>query len=370
MSEKQTILIVDDIEENIDVLVEILKKNDLVTALDGETALEIVKEDDIDLILLDIMMPEMDGFEVCKILKENPETSHIPIIFLTAKDKGDDVQNGFKLGAVDYITKPFNPNELLSRVDTHLKLRAYEKSLEKQVALEVEKNRLKQQMIHQQSKQAALGELLMHIAHQWKQPLASLSSINIYLQAKVERNIEITNEELLAKIERSNDLIEFMSNTVSTFRDFYQPTLKDNEFLITDAINKVLNISDATLHYENIKITLNSREKNEICANENEFTQVIFSLLNNARDIFKLRGTDNPELLIEVEDNKISISDNGGGVDESIIDDIFLAFKSTTEGNGIGLYIAKEIIEKNGGVISVVNGKKGAIFTVEFLTWL
>ncbi len=171
MKTKQTILIVDDIIENVDVLVEVLKEYDLITALNGKTALEIVKDENIDLILLDIMMPEMDGFEVCKILKENSDTVHIPIIFLSAKDKDDDIQKGFELGSVDYITKPFNPNELLSRVGTHLKLRAYEKNLERKVEEEIQKNKLKEQMIYQHSKQAALGELLMHIAHQWNQPL-------------------------------------------------------------------------------------------------------------------------------------------------------------------------------------------------------
>lgn len=125
---KQTILIVDDVKENIDILVELLDEYDLITALNGETALEIIKNEDIDLILLDIMMPKMNGFEVCKILKSNTENSKIPVIFLSAKDKHEDIQNGFKFGAVDYITKPFNPNELCARVDTHLNLRAYKKT--------------------------------------------------------------------------------------------------------------------------------------------------------------------------------------------------------------------------------------------------
>ncbi len=366
MSEKQTVLIVDDIKENIDILVEILKKNDLVTALDGKTALEIVAQEDVDLILLDIMMPEMDGFEVCKILKQNTETSHIPIIFLTAKDKSDNIQNGFRMGAVDYITKPFNPNELLSRVDTHLKLRAYEKDLEKRVEQELEKNKKKQQLIYQQSKQAALGELLMNIAHQWKQPLSSLSSVNILNRTNIEQNIPIS----ITNIEKSEYLVNFMSNTIDTFKNFYQPSYVDEEFSLTDSVNKVLIISDASLNHYNINISLVSHETKETFANANEFTQVIFSIINNARDIFELRKISNPKLKIEIENHKISISDNAGGVDKEIIDDIFLPFKSTTNGNGIGLYIAKGIVEKNGGVISVHNNEIGAVFNIEFLTWL
>jgi two-component system sensor histidine kinase/response regulator len=370
MLDKQTILIVDDVSENVDILVKLLQKHDLVTAVDGKSALDIVKEEDIDLILLDVMMPEMDGFEVCRRLKNSFKTSHIPIIFLTAKDNHKDMQQGFKLGAVDYITKPFNPDELLARVATHLKLRAYEKNLEKRVNEEFAKNRLKEQMIHQQSKQAALGELLMHIAHQWKQPLAALGSINLLQKTKLLQNQEISKEELMQKIEKSENLITFMSETVNTFRNFYRPNDTRDEFLITDVIEKVLSISDATLNYDNIRICLTSTENTQVNANENEFGQVLFSIINNARDIFRLRETQAPSLEINVQNNLITIADNGGGVDEEIIDEIFLPFTSTTKGNGIGLYIAKEIIEKNSALISVQNSAKGAVFKVEFLTWL
>ncbi len=370
MKNRQTVLIVDDVKENVDVLVELLGERDLVTALDGPTALEILKDEDVDLILLDVMMPNMDGFEVCKIIKESNKTSHIPIIFLSAKDKNEDVYEGFKLGAVDYVTKPFNPTELLIRVDTHLKLRAYEKNLELRVEEEVQKNRLKEQMIHQQSKQAALGELLMHIAHQWKQPLAALGSINLLHQSKLEQNITISREEMITKVERSEELIKFMSNTVETFRDFYQPSNELEAFSLTDAVNNVLNVSNATLSYYNVKIYLHSSETKETYSNENEFTQVIFSIINNARDIFKDRKIQNPQIRIEIENQKVSISDNAGGVQNDIMKDIFTPFKSTTGGNGIGLYVAKEIMEKNGGVISVQNEEDGARFDVEYLTWL
>ena len=368
MRDKQTILIVDDVSENVDVLVQLLQHNDLITALDGKTALEILNEEVVDLILLDIMMPQMNGFEVCQKIKQNSKISHIPIIFLSAKDKDDHIQDGFKFGAVDYITKPFNPDELLSRVNTHLKLRAYEKNLERKVSQELEKNKLKQQMIHQQSKQAALGELLMHIAHQWKQPLASLGSILMLQRLKIEDNTKISKDESIIQIGKSENLIHFMSDTVETFRNFYQPSNKNEKFSITDSVNRVLSISDATLHYDNISIVLKSNEHEEIYGNENEFTQVILSIINNARTIFKLREIKNPELKIDIQDKKISISDNAGGIQKDIIEDIFSSFTSTTDGNGIGLYIAKEIVEKNGGVISALNDEKGAVFTIEFLT--
>jgi len=367
---KQTVLIVDDLKENVDVLVEVLREYDLVTALDGKTALEIVETEEVDLILLDIMMPEMDGLEVCEKLKLKSKTSHIPIIFLSAKNKQDDIQKGFELGAVDYITKPFNPYELLSRVGTHLKLRNYEKNLEKKVAEEIQRNRLKQQIIHQQSKQAALGELLMHIAHQWKQPLASLGSINLLQRAKIEAGQELTKKEQLRDIESSEDLIIFMSETINTFKNFYKASNIEEKFFIHESVLDILSIVEVTFNFDNIKIFVNNLETTQTFGNINEFEQVIFSILNNARDIFNIREVKEPKIEITIENRKITISDNGGGIDEALLDEIFLANVSMTNGTGIGLYISKSIVEKNNGILSVSNNKDGATFSVEFLTWM
>ena len=123
MQNKQTLLIVDDVGENIDVLAEVFKEHDLVTALDGKTALEIVESEDIDLILLDIMMPEMDGYEVCERLKSSEETRNIPVLFITAKTDEDSIEKAYDVGGSDYITKPFKPRELLVRIKTQLKLK-------------------------------------------------------------------------------------------------------------------------------------------------------------------------------------------------------------------------------------------------------
>jgi len=366
----QTILLVDDISDNLDILVELLHGYDLVTAVDGKTALNIVKNEDVDLILLDIMMPEMDGYEVCKILKRDERYKQIPIMFLSAKNSNTDIEVGFEFGAVDYITKPFQPNELKARVDTHLKLRAYEKNLEKRVQEELEKNHFQEQMIHQQSKQAALGELLMHIAHQWKQPLSSLGSINTLQRVKLEQNIKFSKKDLLDASVKVDELILFMSQTVDTFKNFYNPSYIKEEFSLTNAVKKILNISQATLEYHGVKVDLLSYEDDFVFANEKEFAQVLFSIINNALDIFKQRKIENPQLYIKVYNHKIVIEDNGGGIDEKIKDKLFLPYETTTNGNGIGLYIAKEIIEKNDGVISIANTQDGASFSIEFLEWL
>ncbi len=124
MTHKQTVLIVDDNADNVNVAAQTLIQNDInvILALSGKEALKSVSKFMPDLILLDIMMPGMDGFEVCKILKSNPETKHIPVIFLSAINETTNIVKGFELGAVDYINKPFISKELISRVKTHLKI--------------------------------------------------------------------------------------------------------------------------------------------------------------------------------------------------------------------------------------------------------
>jgi len=127
----KNLLVVDDTEINIDILLELLSDTyEITVALDGPSALEIVAEEEIDLILLDIMMPNMDGYEVCEILKSNRKTKDIPVIFITAKIDEDSIEKAYDVGGIDYVTKPFKPKELLARIKTQLTMQELIKSLE------------------------------------------------------------------------------------------------------------------------------------------------------------------------------------------------------------------------------------------------
>ena len=125
------ILIVDDNSKNIQVLATVLAKNnyEVEYALRGKDAIEIVKSEDFELILLDIMMPGMDGFDTCIALKKIENRKDIPVIFLTAKTEIESITRGFEIGGVDYITKPFNDKELLKRISTHLELKKSKEKL-------------------------------------------------------------------------------------------------------------------------------------------------------------------------------------------------------------------------------------------------
>lgn len=125
MTEDVFILIVDDNEENLRIVSNYIKEMNykIALAMDAENAFNILKQNKIDLILLDIMMPGIDGYQMCSRLKENPETADIPVIFLTAKSDTEDIIKGFAVGGVDYVSKPFRKEELLARVNSHIKLK-------------------------------------------------------------------------------------------------------------------------------------------------------------------------------------------------------------------------------------------------------
>jgi len=142
-----TVLIVDDTETNIDILVDTLEEeHEIRVAMDGETALQDISEFPPDLILLDIMMPGMSGYEVCRTLKSDIKTANIPIIFLTAMAEEQDEEKGLDLGAIDYITKPFSPKLVKSRVRNHLQLKVYQDKLEQLVIERTKKLQLTQEI--------------------------------------------------------------------------------------------------------------------------------------------------------------------------------------------------------------------------------
>ncbi|NIM11457.1 MAG: response regulator [Candidatus Aminicenantes bacterium] len=170
---KTSILIVDDMPQNLQVLVNILREKDykISVAPGGRKALEMVNIFLPDLILLDIVMPQPDGFQVCKKLKASPKTKDIPIIFLSAKTETEDIVKGFELGAVDYVTKPFKKAELLARISTHLELR---KAREEIICLE--------------QKNAALA-VAVTANHTINQPLTVLQGNFELFQGSIEKDL-------------------------------------------------------------------------------------------------------------------------------------------------------------------------------------
>jgi signal transduction histidine kinase len=179
--EKQKILIVDDTPENIDILGEILSDYKKFIAINGERALKLAKDKLPDLILLDIMMPGMDGFEVCERLKADEVTKDIPVIFITAKNQIEDEVKGLELGAVDFIAKPISPPIVLARVKNHLELKISREKIEtknKELALTLKELKDTQNQLIISEKMAALGQLVAGIAHEINTPIGAINSSN------------------------------------------------------------------------------------------------------------------------------------------------------------------------------------------------
>lgn len=223
---KNSILVVDDNPNNLHILVELLEKHEfeVIAIRNSSTVLDILKNQIPDLILLDIIMPEIDGFALCRQIKSIPEYSNIPIIFISALHDVENKIKAFHEGGVDFITKPFQQEEVLARVNTHLELFKLTNNLQEQVNIEIQKNAAKEKLLLQQEKMALVGELINVIAHQWKQPLNT-----IYLLSQlIDNYISEEGKEFTKQLKTQ---IDFMNDTVNDFREFLKPSKEKNSFL-------------------------------------------------------------------------------------------------------------------------------------------
>lgn len=249
----------------------------------------------------------------------------------------------------------------------------YEDELRKDVDKRVEQLRQKDEMLLTQSKSAAMGDMISAIAHQWRQPLNTLSLYNIAL----ESNQNIDKEVMKEFREKSNKVILQMSQTIDDFRNFFKPNKNTERFHVQKSISKVLDLLDAQLKAHNITINNTVCEKTTLVNFKSEFEQVIINLINNAKDAINKKQNNNKctgIIGINCKEDKtsiiIEISDNGGGIEKEIIDKIFQPYFTTkfeSQGTGLGLYMSKMIVEKNmGGYINVSNTKYGARFQLVF----
>ena len=235
--------------------------------------------------------------------------------------------------------------------------------------LEEEKEEQQQFLAHQ-SKLASMGEMIGNIAHQWRQPLTHLSYIMMNLKTAYSKE-KLTNEYFDKKSKEANEQLEFMSNTIDDFRDFFKITKQKEDFILISSVYEVLNLLDASFKVHDIKIEVLTEENISICSLRGEFMHVLFNILNNAKDELINRNIKNPNILINIfRENKhikVEISDNAGGITESLIDKIFEPYFTTKDkGLGIGLYMSKMIMDKSiNGKLKVSNIKEGALFTIE-----
>lgn len=215
---KKKILIVDDVPKNIELAANILqtKNYNITFAKSGPIALEKVGIIDFDLILLDVMMPEMDGFEVCKILKDDEKTKDIPVIFVTAKSETENVVKGFELGAVDYVTKPFQTEELLARVKTHINIR---EKLE-------EKREIEKRLSDEQTGEGEEGT--EELKKQLESRKAELENVTLFYELRSQMDKLIQDKSPVARMEIRH-IKEMISNLfIDKSNQEFHRSLKQN----------------------------------------------------------------------------------------------------------------------------------------------
>jgi len=371
------ILVVDDNEDNLELIEDFLDDEgygNIICVLCAREAYEVLSHNKIDLIILDIMMPDIDGLKACEYIKSHPEYEDIPIIIATAKADLNTLKAGFEAGANDYVRKPItNDVELLARVKNALTIKSQlnyiktlNESLDEKIKDEIEKNHKKDLLMQEQTKLAAMGEMVGSIAHQWRQPLNALS-INIQnLEDDYQENL-IDKEFIDNFMDKNKKIIDFMSDTIDDFRNFFRIDKEKIDFSALESINSVVNIQSAVLRNYDINIEVIGEDFN-INGFKNEFSQVIMNIINNAKDALLENEIKNKKIVIKLDKCKITIVDNAGGIDDETIHRIFEPYFTTKEqgkGTGMGLCMSRMIIEDNmNGTLRAKNIDDGVAFEI------
>ncbi|WP_345975518.1 ATP-binding protein [Sulfurimonas sp. HSL3-7] len=245
-------------------------------------------------------------------------------------------------------------------------------TLEQKVQASVAKNREQEELMVQQSKLAALGEMIGNIAHQWRQPISAVSAIMMNIKwTAIHQGMD--TKFLDERMREANEQLKYMSQTIEDFRNFFKPDKEKEPFDLFTACEKAYKILKDNLESKNIKMEIHRAEGITSYGYPNEFSQVILNIISNARDVMFERKVEKPRIDIFLEKDLTNvyceIKDNGGGISKEIIQKIFDPYFTTkfkARGTGMGLYMSKIIIEKNmEGTLSVSNSDVGAVFTIK-----
>ncbi|RLA78324.1 MAG: hypothetical protein DRG78_15425 [Epsilonproteobacteria bacterium] len=260
-------------------------------------------------------------------------------------------------------------NDMINKINNHQKdIEVLNNNLTHRVKKEVEENRKKDQQLIQQSRLAQMGEMISMIAHQWRQPLAAISSTSTSISLKAQLN-KLDNDLAIRLSNKISDYSLHLSSTIDDFREFFRTNKEKRDITYNELIQSVLSIVETSILNKNININKNINCNDTLSTYPNEVKQVILNIIKNAEDILLEKNIQNPTITIETKCGELVIRDNAGGIPNDIIDKVFDPYFSTKtekDGTGLGLYMSKTIIEKHcGGELTVANNDEGAVFTIK-----
>ena len=377
MMRKPSVLIVDDNPDNLQVLGKTLRNEDynIEFATNGEAALEWVNNQEFDLILLDVMMPEMNGFEVCRRIRSDINLNDLPIIFLTAQTDKESILKGFKYGAQDYVTKPFDTPELLARVKTHLELKNSKTQLEalnQQLEEKVEERTRQLNETNQELEQAniklseldhAKTEFLNLISHEIRTPLNGILGPAHLIKDRIGSG-EL--DQLFEILDISVNRLEKFSYTallitrLNTKKDKIPGSNHILKKIILDSINEL----SEKISQKKIATDLQENPVDLQVTGENELLKTcLVNILDNAIRYSPEEGEIRINLFSIEKAIICEITDQGQGFSSEILENPFELF-SSSEPNingkiGVGLYLSKLIMEAHSGSIEVENPSSG-----------
>lgn len=342
---------VDDTPNDLQIIGNILHEREYKIAAvnNGKEALEFVKKATPNLILLDVLMPNMDGYEVCRRMKENEKTKDIPIIFISALRDKKNLLEGFAHGAVDYITKPFNRDEVYARVKAHLTIYNQRNELD----------RLNEKL---KETNATKDKFFSIIAHDLKNPLGAFKNVTSFLLKNLRELDDAERMEFLhlmnSSAEHIYSLLENLLHWSKTQSGNIEFNPEDNDlgFIAQDSIQLLKMNADK----KSINLHSEIKDRTLVLSDLNMTSTIIRNLLSNA-----IKFTpDGGEVKIYAKSvgnfQEVTIEDNGVGIPDNVIDklfrvDVHISTKGTSkeDGTGLGLVLCKEFVEKNGGKIRV-----------------
>lgn len=348
------ILIVDDTPEHIRIASSILKKlgHRIRAANNGIDALKLIEQQIPTLILLDINMSNLSGYDVCSIVKNTPSYESIAIIFVTAYQDEENIQKGFSLGAQDYVIKPYNASELLARVSTHIKLASQSNALK--------------------SSYAELDTFCHTVSHDLKSPLLvikqlisllenSLDSVTNHDIAEIMERLHLKSDQLLVMIDR---LLEFSKSTQSECHF----TMVNLTMLFQETIDELRSLQPD----RNVLVTMPTLPS--VYADTALLKLLAQNIISNALKFSKHQPVTKLEFTVYTNENfhEVTITDNGAGFDMKYADKLFHVFErlhtqEEFEGSGVGLAIIERIMQRHNGSVSITGAiDKGASIILKF----